>query len=280
MPNTIYSSEKVMPYVYMGVHKETGQFYFGYRGANKIPSTEDLGTRYFTSSKKVKELGFDNFNWTILAEFFTGLDAYLFEQSLIEKHISNKPLNLNKRLWGKYVGGSVHSEETKNKIKIKAIGRYHTEETKNKTRGENHYSSREDFIPQTGERNGMFGKTGHLNPRFGLTKETDEACQIISQKLSGEKNPRFGKPGTMLGKKHTPETLQKISLRQYPKGLDTAAAKSVSIGNYSYGTIKECNEETGLSKSFIRRLLKNDIPSCGPCQKLYYYILDYQSFSI
>jgi len=280
MPNTIYSSEKVMPYVYMGVHKISNEYYFGYREANRVPSSDDLGTKYFTSSKKIKEIGFDNFNWTILAEFFTGLDAYLFEQSLIEKHISNKPLNLNKRLWGKYVGGSNHSEETKNKMKMKAIGRYHSEETKNKTRGDNHYSKREDFSPQCGEKNGMFGKTGHLNPRFGLTKETDEACQIISQKLSGEKNPRYGKPGTMLGKKHTSEALKKIGQRKYANGSDAVSAKSVPIGNISYGTIKECNEETGLSKSFIRRLLKNNIPSCGPCQKLYYYILDYQSFSI
>lgn len=34
------------PYVYKGTNKETGEFYIGYREANKLPSKLDLGFRY------------------------------------------------------------------------------------------------------------------------------------------------------------------------------------------------------------------------------------------
>lgn len=95
MSIAIYSSEKVMPYVYKGVHKETGQFYFGYRAANKVPSTLDLGLHYFTSSKSVKALGFENFEWVILAEFIKASDAYNFEQQSILDNWEN-PLKLNR----------------------------------------------------------------------------------------------------------------------------------------------------------------------------------------
>ena len=40
---------KALPYVYKLVHKETGEFYIGFRCANKVPANEDLGIKYFTS---------------------------------------------------------------------------------------------------------------------------------------------------------------------------------------------------------------------------------------
>lgn len=40
----------IYPYVYKCVHKTTGQFYFGYRCANKLPAEIDL-PKYKTSFK-------------------------------------------------------------------------------------------------------------------------------------------------------------------------------------------------------------------------------------
>lgn len=94
----IYTSEKSLPYVYLGIHKTTKEFYFGFRKQNcnnNIPSNEDLGIKYFTSSQKVKKSFFE-FDWIILAEFFNWEDAYKFEQELICTNIKNK-LCLNKR---------------------------------------------------------------------------------------------------------------------------------------------------------------------------------------
>lgn len=84
----------VLPYVYRLTHKETGEFYIGYREANTVKSHIDL-PEYRSSSKRVKALGFDNFNWEIVAEFFDGDHAYLFEQELIDENFSD-PLCLNR----------------------------------------------------------------------------------------------------------------------------------------------------------------------------------------
>lgn len=121
----IYSSTRVLPYVYKLTHKFSGQFYFGYRCANPIPSSEDL-PRYKSSSKEIASLGFDNFHWEILAEFFDGEAAYDFENFLIEQNIKNS-LCLNKsytksgsrrfRLLG------TASEERKNKISQSTKGK-------------------------------------------------------------------------------------------------------------------------------------------------------------
>ena len=69
---SIYPSTKPMSYVYYGVHKSTGQFYYGYRLGNiakNRSSSEDFGLYYRTTSKIIKPI-FDEYNWTILAEFW------------------------------------------------------------------------------------------------------------------------------------------------------------------------------------------------------------------
>lgn len=108
----------IHPYVYMLTHRMTGQFYIGYRCANKMPAEVDL-PKYKSSSKLIKEMGFDNFDWKILCEFDSGEEAYDFEQKLIKKNIDS-PLCLNQNYFD---GGGVrmrltsHSMESIQKIK-------------------------------------------------------------------------------------------------------------------------------------------------------------------
>jgi hypothetical protein len=83
------------PYVYTLTHKVTGEFYIGYRCANKVPALEDLGIKYFSSSESVKLLGFENFNCTIIAELESKNDAIDLESKLISESWGN-PLLLNK----------------------------------------------------------------------------------------------------------------------------------------------------------------------------------------
>jgi len=124
----IYHSEKVLPYVYKLTHKQTYQYYFGYRSANKSPSSKDIGIKYFSSSKTVKELGFDNFEIVILAEFFDAIDAFNFETLLIEEHITDK-LNINKALRGKlYPSRKYTSEAHRAKLSKAAKGKKLTAE--------------------------------------------------------------------------------------------------------------------------------------------------------
>jgi len=80
----IYSSTKALPYVYVCQEKNSPYFYIGYRYSNHLPSTEDFGKHYFTSNSYVKE-NFDNFDCTIIAEFFTKRDALDFESQLIKE---------------------------------------------------------------------------------------------------------------------------------------------------------------------------------------------------
>ena len=93
----IYTSDKAVPYVYICTHKETDQFYIGYRMANvklNIPSHLDL-PEYKTSSTKVRP-DWPNYTWTIVAEFFDPSAAYIFEQQMIFDNWKN-PLLLNEQ---------------------------------------------------------------------------------------------------------------------------------------------------------------------------------------
>ena len=114
-------STKTLPYVYLCINRLNGQFYIGYRSANKVPSSDDLGSVYFTSSHKVKE-SFSEFDYHIIAEFFQAEHAYEFEQALIHENLSN-PLLLNKSCYHNHKPFFSSSEETRKKIGLKSKGR-------------------------------------------------------------------------------------------------------------------------------------------------------------
>lgn len=85
-------------YVYKIVLNETGQYYFGYRKANKLPPNEDFLKHYYSSCKKikdtVKEKGIDSIHGEILFESLDPVETYWKEQSLIEEHYGD-PLLIN-----------------------------------------------------------------------------------------------------------------------------------------------------------------------------------------
>lgn len=117
-----FSSERVLPYVYKCIHRETGEFYIGSRANKKqtLPSHLDF-PQYKTSSKKVKPR-FDEFDWFIVAEFFNPIDAYTFEQQLIFENWDN-PLKLNdachfnnEHLFTTIRKSYKHTADTKSKI--------------------------------------------------------------------------------------------------------------------------------------------------------------------
>lgn len=45
----------IKSYVYKATDTRTGEFYFGYRKANKVSANEDIGILYFSSSKYINE---------------------------------------------------------------------------------------------------------------------------------------------------------------------------------------------------------------------------------
>jgi predicted GIY-YIG superfamily endonuclease len=136
---TIYASEKVMPYVYMCIHKQTGEFYIGSRYTTKqrLPSHQDF-PQYQTSSKRVKPI-FDQFDWFIVAEFLDRESAYTFEQQLIYEHWGDPKLlngvcrHQNSKMFAPEK--STMSEERRQKLiqyNKSRLGSSHSAETKAK----------------------------------------------------------------------------------------------------------------------------------------------------
>jgi len=137
---------KALPYVYWLTHRDTGEFYIGYREINEVPANEDLGVDYKSSSKLVESLVFDNFDQQIIAEFPTGEEAYIYEQRLIKEHF-NDPMCLNRHYIDVDSGKShfrhnnPHSEESKRKMSEARLGKpsprkgsTHTDSAKTKQR--------------------------------------------------------------------------------------------------------------------------------------------------
>lgn len=126
---SIYTSEKVVPYVYMCVHKLSRQFYIGSRTAlnQKLPSHLDF-PKYKTSSKIVKE-NFEEYAWTILAEFigeYRFNNAYDFEQELIFLFWNN-PLLINKSCF--HNKNRFRIEGPRTQVHKDAIGKAHKGKT-------------------------------------------------------------------------------------------------------------------------------------------------------
>lgn len=171
---------KIYPYVYKATNRNTGHFYFGYRKANKVNASEDIGIKYFSSSKYVKGLGKENFDWDVIGEFFEWEDAYRFEQEIILENMKN-PLCLNIRVYSENAqffstSGYHHSEETKLKQSLVQKGRtkehfeYLAKSSKNRT----------GQTKETSERVAKISKA-----KTGRRKETDEGYAKVSKTLSG-----------------------------------------------------------------------------------------------
>jgi hypothetical protein len=186
-----------MPYVYIGVHSVTGKIYIGYRERNvfhNLPSSEDFGKIYFTSSPPIKKT-FSEFNWTIVAEFFDDQSAYDFEQSLIFENWNN-PLLINKNV--KYNA----------KRRFKCDG--HTDETK-----------RRISAATSGENNPNYGRvpTAETRSKIGAKNKgnfhSDETKELISAKIAGVNHPNFGKHHSEETKRKQSET-RKAYLKDNP----------------------------------------------------------------
>jgi hypothetical protein len=94
-----HMSEHAVAYVYRLVHKETGHVYIGSRSGHSkfgISPQDDLWKGYFSSSPKVKAMGYQKFDACVVAEFASIGDARKHEMRLIEAEKDN-PLALNYR---------------------------------------------------------------------------------------------------------------------------------------------------------------------------------------
>jgi hypothetical protein len=184
----IYESTRAMAYVYLCTHKVTSKFYYGYREYNvtlNLPSTTDFPL-YRTSSKVVGP-NFDEYDWIIIAEFFTGLDAYDFEQELIYENWGN-PLLLNKSCF--YDKARFKCGKGVRKPRRKPVSKEHRRKLSEALTGKKRSSPTEETIQK--RRDKMLGRI--------LSDETKKKISFKNKgRLSWHK-----------GRKKTKETIQRM----------------------------------------------------------------------
>lgn len=186
---TIYTSTKAMAYVYMCIHKNTGEFYIGYRCANvhlNRFSHIDFPL-YRTSNPEIKH-NFLNFDWIIVAEFFDSDSAYDYEQQLIHEYwndlllinkscyydkprFKSKPLtDEHKRSIG-LAQSKPKTQEHKNKIAIANIGKHWYNngilQLQARSCPINWVAGRLNGGSGFGKKNNNYGKTGINSPLYG-----------------------------------------------------------------------------------------------------------------
>ena len=185
---------KNIPFTYLLKHISTNKYYYGVR-FKKGCHPNDLWTKYFTSSKKVKRLikryGKKSFIFEIRKTFKTPQEALNWEYKVLKRLkviYRDDFLNLtdNKSVDPKYLSkinkgknnpwyNKKHTRESIEKIRTASLNRKHTKESKEKI------------------------KLFNIGRKH--TKETKEKIRL---KGMGNTN--------RIGKKHTKETKEKISL--------------------------------------------------------------------
>ena len=205
-----------IPFTYLIKHVPTNRYYYGVR-YKKSCHPNDLWTKYFTSSKKVKGLirryGKKSFIFEIRKIFKTTKQARMWEHKVLRRlkvihrndflnltdYISVNPIYLSKLNSGKGnpMYGKKLSKERKKELSRLNIGRRLSEETKEKLRfyaGKNHFMYGKKLSEETKEkiRIGNLGK-----------KHTKAMIKYLSKINKGENN-------AMYGRKHTKKTKEKM----------------------------------------------------------------------
>lgn len=164
----------------------------------------------------VKKYGIENFSKEIILETW---DMDYWEKFFIQMYHSTDPnYGYNKTIGGQNTGYGFYSEEVRNKIQQKAIGRKLSEETKQKL-----------SMLNKGENNARFGIKGELHPCYGRHRTNEEKQRISAnvkrtlanktedeilkwkEKLSKNHANVSGKNHPLYGIGHTKETKKKMS---------------------------------------------------------------------
>ena len=182
--------------VYKTIHSPTSRFYVG-RHATKDLEDNYLGSGIVISNvlkaHPRSEFIRENLHLAANAE-----EMIQFEQALIKTSF-NDPLCLNLIIGDpRTIGVLKHSEKTKKKIS-------------DSTKGKPSHTLGKKFSIET-KRKMSLSHTDKPHPSKGGWHHSKESKNKISKAHLGEGNPRYGKPGTMLGKTHSIEARKKVSL--------------------------------------------------------------------
>ena len=225
--------------VYVHINKINGKLYFGQTGQENVKDRWDSGHGYkpcVAFNRAIEKYGWDNFEHIVLFENLSLEMANIIESELIKKYETTNGV------YGYNItsGGSNYkmSERTKEKLRMKAVGRTHSDESKEKIRKylrENHPMQGKHHSEETKKkmRNVKLGKfvsqetrdklskvqQGENNPFYGK-HHTQETKDIISQKASerniGEGNPFYGKHHTDEAKRKMSKAHKRIPKEKHP----------------------------------------------------------------
>lgn len=122
----------------------------------------------------------------------------------------------------------------------------------------------------SGFQNGMYGKLGILNPLF-KRKQSDKHIKKKSLAIKGKNNgmygkvkelsPTYGKPGAMLGRKHSEETKRKIGDKK--KGVNShffGKTPSIKSGRCQWFEVNGIKCQGTFEKRFVEACIKYKIP--------------------
>lgn len=203
---------KNIPFTYLLKHIPTNKYYYGVR-FKKNCHPNDLWTKYFTSSKKVKGLikryGKKSFIFEIRKIFKTSQEAIKWENKVLKRMkviYRNDFLNLtdNKSIDPEYLSKIMTGKNNN------FYGKKHTKESIEKIR-----------LANNGKNNPMYGKprTEEVKQKLRLAnlgkKHSKKTIEKIRLANSGKNNPMYGKKGKdspMYGKTHSEKARKKIRL--------------------------------------------------------------------
>jgi group I intron endonuclease len=192
---------------------------------------------FFNSA--IKKYGWDKFTHEVIAENLTIDEANYYEEFYIKEFKALYPNGYNLTTGG---SNSLHSDETKEKIRIAAIGRVFSKETIEKKR---------------------IASTGRVH-----SKETKEKISIA---LSGENNPSFGvSPNestrekirlATIGRPRSEKAKENMNKKRFGRVLSDATKLKIGLANSGRTPSLETKQKISIAMKEhckLKRLIKHD----------------------
>ena len=195
-----------MCYTYLIKCTINNKFYYGVRWGNKVPPSEDLWIKYFTSSKVIKNLinqySKEAFLFEVRKIFTTKQEAIAWEEAVLRrlKVLKSPDIWLNKCI-SKAIRYDIHPR----------IGVKVSEETKIKISKSNKGKPK---FTEKAKLNMSINRSGSKHWNYGnkWSEESKNKNRLSNQNTRKEKPELFAKPPSFMGNIHSESTKEKMSL--------------------------------------------------------------------